>query len=118
MKEKREIDIHIGQKIKKARETAGYTQDKFAEMIQMGSKNLSAIERGLVGISISMLKRVCKTLCLSSDTLIMDEPDDLDFENLNFLVARLKRLPPQQLELFLDINNKLFEAVTLKNINT
>ena len=48
MKEKKDINVLVGSRIKKAREAAGYTQDKFAEMIQMGTKNLSAIERGLV----------------------------------------------------------------------
>ena len=115
MKEKKEIDIQIGQQIKKVRESAGYTQDKFAEMIQMGTKNLSAIERGLVGISISTLKKICQTLCIQSDTLVMGEPDNTDVEKINFLSVRLKHLSPQQLELALEINNKLFEVFSLQN---
>ena len=114
MKEKRTIDVQVGKQIKKAREAAGYTQDKFAEIIQMGTKNVSAVERGLVGVSVSTIKRICQTLSISSDMLIMDEADNLDVEKLNILIERLKHLSPQQLELALDINNKLFEVFALQ----
>ena len=113
MKEKKALDVHVGHQIKKARETAGYTQDRFAEMIGMGTKNVSAIERGMVGVSLSTIKKICKTLGVSSDSLILDELADADDEKLNFIYKRLKRLPPKQFELAFDINNKLFEAFVL-----
>ena len=115
MKEKREIDIHVGTQIKKAREAAGYTQDKFAEIIQMGTKNLSAVERGLVGVSVSTIKRICQALSISSDMLIMNETDNSDAKKLSLLIERLKHLPQQQFELALDINNKLFEVFALQS---
>ena len=115
MKEKREIDVHVGTQIKKAREAAGYTQDKFAEIIQMGTKNVSSVERGLTGVSVSTIRKICQALSISSDMLIMDETYDLDAKKLDLLVERLKRLSPHQLELALDINNKLFEIFTLQS---
>ena len=114
MKEKRELYVQIGLRIKKAREAAGLTQDRLAELIEMGSKNVSAIERGLAGISVPALKRICETLSISSDALIMDEPGHSDTDRLNFLTGRLKRLSPPQLELALEINNKLFEVFALR----
>ena len=113
MKEKREIDVQIGAQIKNAREAAGYTQEKLAEIIQMGTKNISAIERGLVGVSVSKLRKICQALFISSDTLLMDKQEGIDIEKLDFLIERLKQLSPQQLELAVDINNKLFQAFTL-----
>ena len=115
MKEKKELDVRVGRQIKKAREVAGYTQDKFAEMIGMGTKNVSAIERGVVGVSLSTVKKICETLCISSDFLIMDEPSNKDIDRLDFLVGRLKRLSPQQFNLAVDINNKLLEAFALQD---
>jgi len=114
VKEKKIIDVQVGHQIKKAREAAGYTQDKFAEMIGMGTKNVSAIERGMVGVSLSAIKKICKTLCISSDSLIMDEPNDTDVEKMDFLMDRIKRLSPQQFDLAFDINNKLFEVFSLQ----
>ena len=114
MKEKKDINIQIGARIKRFREAAGYTQDTFAETIQMGSKNLSAIERGIVGVSLSTVKRICASLKISSDSLIMDEPMEQDAEKLSFLVERMKRLSPKQFDLAMDINNKLFEVMALQ----
>ena len=114
LKEKKELDVQVGSQIKKAREAAGYTQDKFAELIGMGTKNVSAIERGIVGVSLSTVRKICKTLYISSDILIMDELDNKDNEKLDFLMERFKHLSAQQLDLALDINNKLFEVFRLQ----
>ena len=112
--EKKALDVQVGLQIKKAREAAGYTQDKFAEMIGMGTKNVSAIERGVVGVSLSTVKKICETLHISSDSLIMEEPCDIDIDKLDFLVERIKRLSPKQFDLMLDVNNKIFEAFALQ----
>ena len=80
----------------------------------MGTKNVSAIERGVVGVSLSAIKKTCKTLHVSSDSLIMDVPNNLDIDKLNKTIERLKRLSEQQLELALDINNKLLEVFSMQ----
>ena len=119
LKEKKEIDKHIGQQIKTARKAAGFSQEKFAEMIGMGPKNVSAIERGVVGVSILAIKKICKILGVSSDSLIMDKADDkaVTTDNaaikINKITERLKSLPPQQLEITINIINKILEAYIL-----
>ena len=114
MREPKELNIQLGSRIRKARETAGLTQDTFAEMIKTESKNLSAIERGMVGISLSTMKRICETLFISSDMLLMDGPRELDAEIPDLFTERLKRLSPRQFGLMMEINNKLFEAFSLQ----
>lgn len=57
MKPKKAIHVEIGEDIKRAREQAGFIQERFAEMIGLGPKSLSAIERGASGISLSALRR-------------------------------------------------------------
>ena len=113
-KEKKSLDVRVGHQIKKAREAAGYTQDKFAEIIGMGTKNVSAIERGMVGVSLSTVKKICETLHISSDSLIMDELSNKDADKFDFFVERMKRLTVQQFELIVDINNKIFDAFALQ----
>jgi len=113
MTAKKARDAKIGLKIKKAREAAGFTQDRFAELIGMGTKNVSAIERGLAGISVPALKRICETLSVSSDSLIMDNYMLNDDKELSLLTERLKQLHPTQLDLVMEINNKLFEVFAL-----
>ena len=55
MATKKEINILVGINIKREREKAGLTQDQFSEMLGIGSKSLSAVERGVVGISLTTL---------------------------------------------------------------
>lgn len=111
MDEKRNIDIIVGNNIKRERMKAGYTQDRFSELIGMGPKSLSAIERGVVGISLTALLRVCKVLSISSDTLLFDttEPEN----SMSDLVRRLERLNPNQYRIANDILSSLLEAFAL-----
>ena len=55
MKEKKQINLEIGQNVKRVRESTGLTQEHLAELIGLGVKHVSAIECGAVGVS---LKRV------------------------------------------------------------
>lgn len=111
MNVKKDINIEIGANIKREREKAGLTQDQFSEMIGIGSKSLSAIERGTVGISLSALRRVCNTLSISSDALLFPNAPENDISNL---AKRLQRLTPEQYEIANSIMGKLLEAFALE----
>ena len=107
MREKKEINVRIGNQIRIAREAAGLTQDRFAELVSLATKNVSDIERGVVGISIGSLIRICETLSISSDSILFGEEIGNDAHSI---ADRLSNLPPEQFEIALDIINKLFEA--------
>lgn len=62
MKNKKEINILIGNKIRIARERAGLTQQQFGDLVSLGVKNVSDIERGVSGITVATLKRICETV--------------------------------------------------------
>ena len=70
MKDKKELNVLVGINIKREREKAGFTQDQFSEMLGIGSKSLSAIERGVVGISLTTLLKVCDILSVSTNTIL------------------------------------------------
>jgi transcriptional regulator with XRE-family HTH domain len=70
MREKKEINIQIGEQIRLAREQAKMTQEQFAERIEVSPQYISDLERGVVGISISTLKRSCVVLGTSSDQIL------------------------------------------------
>lgn len=107
MREKKELNVRIGNQIRIARETAGLTQDKFAELVSLATKNVSDIERGVVGISVGTLIRICETLSISSDSILFGEGSGNDAYSIS---ERLSNLPPEQFEIACDIINKLFEA--------
>ena len=52
MREKKEINIQIGERVKSAREQAKLTQEQLAERIEVSTQYVSDLERGVVGISI------------------------------------------------------------------
>lgn len=112
MKEKKDINILVGANIKREREKAGYTQERFSEMIGIGTKSLSAIERGTVGVSLSLLVKICSTLCISSNVLLFECTPRNDVQSIT---ERLERLSPQQFDIANSVICKLFEAFTLKN---
>lgn len=112
MQEKKEINIEIGARIKSGREKAGLTQDRFSELIGMGPKSVSALERGTVGISLSTLKKICKILSVSSDAILFGPTAKNDVSELT---ARLERLSPEQFVITQEIIYKLLEAFSLGN---
>lgn len=108
MRERKEINVLLGERIRIAREKAGLTQEQFGALVSLGSKNVSDIERGLVGISISTLKRICEKLPVSSDQLLFGERESSEAA---YLTERLKLLPKEQfaaVESFLNQTFRMF----------
>lgn len=70
MREKKEINIQIGEQIRLAREQTKLTQEQLAERIGVSPQYISDLERGVVGISIPTLKRACIALGTSSDRIL------------------------------------------------
>lgn len=112
MDSKKEINVSIGGNIKKAREKAGLTQEQLSEMIGIGPKSLSAVERGTVGISIATLQKICRILPVSSDSLIFGSDVQNDVKGL---AQRLERLTPKQYEIARDMLYMLLNAFELKD---
>ena len=70
MREKKEINIQIGERIKAAREQAKMTQECLAERIEVSPQYVSELDRGVVGVSLTTLKKICLVLNVSSDQLL------------------------------------------------
>lgn len=110
MREKKEINVQVGRQIRKAREGAGLTQERFAELIGISPQNVSCVERGLAGVSLTVLRRMCEILHVSSDTLLMG---DLGNNDVDVIAERLRQLPPEQFRVVREVINRLLELTTL-----
>lgn len=110
MREKKEINVQVGHQIRKAREAAGLTQERFAELIGISPQNVSCVERGLAGVSLTVLRRMCEILRVFSDLLLMGDLGDNDVETL---AARLRQLPPEQFRVVQEILNRVLELTSL-----
>ena len=119
MKEKKPINIEVGQHIKQCREAVGLTQERFAELIGLGVKHVSAIECGAVGASLSTLKRASIVLSVPADVLLFGETDESErlgrTSDLHVIVSRLSRLPPGKFRVVKDIVDKLLEALAMED---
>lgn len=114
MKEKKPINVEIGQNVKRVRENAGLTQESFAEMLGLGVKHVSAIECGAAGLSLATLQRICTVLSVPADMLLFGTPGSENDERaaaLEFLTERLSRLPDHQFWAAKDILDKLLEVM-------
>ena len=111
MTEKQKIDVLVGSNIKRERVKAGYTQETFSELIGIGTKSLSAIERGTVGVSLATLLKICKVLSISSNSLLFENTPKNDVQAIT---EKLERLSPEQFEIANDILCKVIEAFSTK----
>lgn len=115
MQEKKEVNIEIGLRLKHYREAAGLTQENFAEMIGLGVKHVSAMERGAAGVSISTLKNASEILLVPVDFFLFDQNDEVEKQNreteIQLIVTRLSRLSPKKFQVVKEILNKLLEAL-------
>lgn len=93
----------IGERIQRARKAKGITQEKLGNIIDMNSKNVSQIERGLAGISIPSLMEICKALEVSADYILFGIADGNDRSVIGNLLARLPESKQMQAEKLLEV---------------
>ncbi len=111
MREIPEQNQILGENIKREREKAGYTQERFSEIIDMTPNNLSAVERGVAGVSLKTLRRICEALKVSADDLLFGQREKSDGE---YLAQKLERLDARQMRIVLEVLSALLEAFALK----
>lgn len=111
MQQKKELNIQMGSRIRKARLQAGLTQEAFAELLNLGPKHISAIERGIVGLSMETLQNICQVLHVSTDALLFG---DIETSPADTLCQRLGRLSPEEFTQIEEIINKILEIYAKK----
>ena len=105
--ERRTLNIEAGARIQRSRERAGLTQDALAGRVGLEPKSVSAIGRGVVGVSLETLKNICQALHLSSDVLLFGTGGGNDARGV---AQMLGRLTPGQFAIVESVLVKLLEA--------
>ena len=105
------MNVLVGTNIKREREKAGFTQDQFSELMGIGSKSLSSIERGVVGVSLATLLRICDILHISPNILLYEQARQNDVDSI---VLQLNRLSQEQFEIASDVMVNLMKAFSLE----
>lgn len=109
MREKKEINIQIGKQVKLAREKSRLTQEQLAEQLECTPQYLSDLERGVVGISVALLKRLCVVLGVSSDDILFAEESKNTLETIQ---EKGRVLSDRQFQLLVEIVDRYIEAVS------
>ena len=71
--EKKELNIQIGKRVQIARENSGYTQEAFAEALDVGVEHYRKIELGMHGRGIRSVRKVAEQY--GGNLLLEDEGD-------------------------------------------
>ncbi len=112
IKSKKEINVEIGKNIRNYRERAGYSREKFSEIIGISPRFLADVETGVVGISIKNLKRVCEILGISSDRLLWKNESKLSLDE------RIAHIEPKYFQIVEEIIQKQLEFIAISNTNS
>ena len=111
MAEKREENIQIGVRVKQAREAAGLTQERLAELLDVTAQYISGVERGAVGLSVPILLQLCSVLLVSSDFILLG---NIDISDVSGVATRLSRLPADHIKNVEDIINRYIEGIAIE----
>lgn len=111
MKTKKELNIQIGERIRYSRETSELTQEKLAEMIDVSIQYISDLERVVVGTSIPTMIKLCETLKVSSDYILLGR---IEKNDLSDIIERLRFLSPNELQIVEKGINVLLEAISCR----
>ena len=108
---RKDLNVLIGANIKREREKAGFTQDQFSELLGIGSKSLSSIERGVVGVSLTTLLTICDILHISANVLLYEQGQKNDVDSL---ALQLEILNAEQFKIASDVITNLIKAFSLE----
>lgn len=95
-------------RIRKAREDAGYTRERFAELLDVSVSYMAEVERGRTGVSVKMLVKICDVLGLSADYFLFGEQrgeDDLRAQRIGRIDSRYLPLLDGIITQLLALNN-------------
>ena len=110
MEHKKTLNVLVGANIKREREKAGFTQDQFSELLGVGPKSLSSIERGVVGVSLTTLLRICDLLHISANALLYEPTQE---NHADSIALQLNMLNAEQFEIASDVMKNLMKAFSL-----
>jgi len=81
------MNLEIGERIRIARKSRGFSRDKFSEMIGISTLFLGYIECGQRGMSLATVQKICKTLNVSADYLLFGREERSSFDEIKNAVA-------------------------------
>lgn len=110
--QKKKLNSEIGIRIRQSRESAGFTQEKLADLMDVTIQFISDLERGKVGASLLTVVNLCHVLSVSADYLLLGRRESNDVSDV---VYRLETLSPAQMQVVEEGVNVLLAALAVKD---
>ena len=106
-KKKKPINVQIGESIRFYREQAGYSREKFSELVEITPRFLADVETGYAGVSLTNLKRICEILGVSSDRLLWEEDNQLGLDE------RVAHIDAKYIDIVEQVISKQLEVIAI-----
>lgn len=91
----------IGLRIRRQRESLGYSRERLAELSDISNSFLSDIERGERGFSVALLGRLSRVLGLSTDYILFGTEQTTDVSAITDMLSGLDQKYVPELKVLL-----------------
>lgn len=95
--------VELGAKIREVRKECGYTQEKLAEMADIGTMYLGEIERGEKMPSLKIFIQLIESMNVSADYILRNELSSGKEYVFDEITKKLEKLTPKQRKAARDI---------------
>ena len=107
-KEKKAINIEVGENIRLYREKAGYSRERLSELMGVSPRFIADVETGFAGVSLTTLKKLCEVLGVSADRLLwQQEPSALGMDE------QVSHLGPEYAAIIRELVQKQLEVIAI-----
>lgn len=107
-KEKKEINIEVGENIRLYRERAGYSRERFSELMGVSPRFIADVEAGFAGVSLTTFRKLCEVLGVSADRLLWrQEPAALGMDE------QISHLNPEYVRVVRELVLKQLEVIAV-----
>ena len=97
------MEKSIGKRIQEIRKKKGLSQDALSEIIDLSTHHLSALERGVYNIKLSVLVKILNALDCSADEVFSDVVNKSSHVKANELSERLATLSKEEQQKIFDV---------------
>lgn len=99
----------IGNRIKKAREDKGITQEFLAESMDVSNAYISKIERGRTPVNLDNLSKICAVLETSTDYILRGTNTSNNDYMRNEIIDLLEGCSPEKIKLIVQVIKPIVE---------
>lgn len=109
---KKQLNVEIGARIRKCRETLGYSRETLAEKSELASSFLGTIELGSGSFTAESLIKLCRALGVSADYILFGIEEQ---GNLTAINAMLSGLSPEYIPYVEELLAAYVKSIQLPN---